>query len=357
MKRVFLCVAIVALYSNIAGAEEYSWSLPSWLPPPDVPADNPMSEEKVILGHRLFFDANLSGLGYMSCSSCHHAERSFSEKRRVSVGILGDFHTRNAQAIVNSAYMTTLTWADPNQTTLEQQARVPLFGHNPVEMAAAQHTERILLFLRNDPIYPRLFNNAFPQQEISFDLITKAIASFERTLISFNSPYDQYTYLHKEDALNEAEKKGMSLFFSERIGCASCHSGVHFSDATKHPAFHNTGLYNLDGRGAYPEGNQGLYEVTHNPQDKGRFRTPTLRNIALTSPYMHDGSIATLEDVIEHYAAGGRAAIKGSPSPLRSEKIHPFSLTQDEKRFLIAFLNSLTDQTYVESPSHQTPFR
>ena len=340
-------------------AGEYTWRLPEWMVPPPVPAENPMTAEKVTLGQRLFYDANLSGPGYMSCSTCHMPEHSFSEQRPVSVGVTGQFHSRNAMAIVNVAYMKTLTWANPNEVRLEDQAKVPIFGTHPIEMDTKGQEGKVILFLQRDPIYPDLFQKAFPNQNppISFDTITKALASFERTLISYQSPYDDYKYNHNDSAMSEEAKQGEALFMSDRVGCSACHSGVHFSDATQAPIFHNTGLYNLDGQGAYPEGNQGLYEHTGNALDRGRFRTPTLRNIAKTAPYMHDGSIATLEDVLDHYAAGGRAAQQGKASPLISEKLHPFVLTEIEKRQLIAFLNSLTDTMFIENPHYTTPFR
>ena len=340
-------------------AGDYIWVLPAWMPAPIVPVDNPMSEEKVTLGQRLFYDANLSGPGYMSCSTCHMPEHSFSEPRPVSVGVTGQFHSRNAMSIVNVAYMKTLTWANPNEVRLEDQANVPIFGTHPIEMDTKGQEEKVILFLQRDPIYPNLFHKAFPDQDnpISFDTITKALASFERTLISYQSPYDDYKYNHNDSAISEDAKLGEALFFSAKLGCSSCHAGVHFSDATQTPAFHNTGLYNLDDKGAYPEGNQGLFEHTGKEADKGRFRTPTLRNIAQTAPYMHDGSIATLEEVIEHYAAGGRAAQQGKASPLRSDKLHPFVLTDDEKRQLMAFLTSLTDSKFIDNPHFTTPFR
>lgn len=340
-------------------AGDYIWSLPAWMPVPTVPVDNPMSEEKVMLGQRLFYDANLSGPGYMSCSTCHMPKHSFSEQRPVSVGVTGQFHSRNAMAIVNVAYMKTLTWANPNEVRLEDQAKVPIFGTHPIEMDTKGQEGKVILFLQRDPIYPDLFQKAFPNQNppISFDTITKAIASFERTLISYQSPYDDYKYNHNDSAMSEEAKQGEALFMSDRVGCSACHSGVHFSDATQAPVFHNTGLYNLDGQGAYPEGNQGLYEHTGNALDRGRFRTPTLRNIAKTAPYMHDGSIATLEEVIEHYAAGGRAAQQGEASPLLDDKLHRFVLTDDEKQQLIAFLTSLTDTTFIDNPRFTTPFR
>lgn len=355
--RVYLLCFL--LYPCFVLAENYQWDLPSWMTPPPVPADNPMNREKVELGQRLFYDANLSGPGYMSCSTCHMPEHSFSEQRPLSVGVTGQFHSRNAMAIVNVAYMKTLTWANPNEVRLEDQAKVPIFGVHPIEMDTKGQEDKVILFLQRDPIYPDLFHKAFPDQDypVSFDSITKALASFERTLISYQSPYDDYKYNHSDSAISEDAKLGEALFFSAKLGCSSCHAGVHFSDATQAPAFHNTGLYNLDGKGAYPEGNQGLYEHTGKEADKGRFRTPTLRNIAQTAPYMHDGSIATLEEVIEHYAAGGRAAQQGKASPLLDDKVRPFALTDDEQRQLIAFLNSLTDTNFIENLHFTIPFR
>ncbi|QUX90308.1 di-heme enzyme [Marinomonas sp. A3A] len=355
--RVYLLCFL--LYPCFVLAENYQWDLPSWMTPPPVPADNPMNREKVELGQRLFYDANLSGPGYMSCSTCHMPEHSFSEQRPLSVGVTGQFHSRNAMAIVNVAYMKTLTWANPNEVRLEDQAKVPIFGVHPIEMDTKGQEDKVILFLQRDPIYPDLFHKSFPDQDypVSFDSITKALASFERTLISYQSPYDDYKYNHSDSAISEDAKLGEALFFSAKLGCSSCHAGVHFSDATQAPAFHNTGLYNLDGKGAYPEGNQGLYEHTRKEADKGRFRTPTLRNIAQTAPYMHDGSIATLEEVIEHYAAGGRAAQQGKASPLLDDKVRPFALTDDEQRQLIAFLNSLTDTNFIENLYFTTPFR
>ena len=356
----YLPLALILLVSTWrVHAETYIWNLPKWMSPPPIPADNAMSVEKVDLGQRLFYDANLSGPGYMSCSTCHMPEHSFSEPRPVSVGVTGQFHSRNAMSIINVAYMKTLTWANPNEVHLEDQARVPMFGIHPIEMGSKGQEDKVILFLQRDPIYPDLFQKAFPEQidPINFDSITKALAAFERTLISYQSPYDDYKFNHNDSAISEDAKLGEALFFSAKLGCSSCHAGVHFSDATQTPAFHNTGLYNLDGKGAYPEGNQGLFEHTGKEADKGRFRTPTLRNIAQTAPYMHDGSIATLEEVIEHYAAGGRAAQQGKASPLRSDKLHPFVLTDDEKRQLMAFLTSLTDSKFIDNPHFTTPFR
>ena len=346
----------VSLLAPICSA--FDWSLPEWLPPPPVPKNNPMSNAKVALGQRLFFDANLSGVGYVSCSTCHLPSHGFAEQRVVAVGISGDFHRRNTQAIVNSAYMTSLTWSNPALTLFEEQAKIPLFGHGPVEMGTQHHEQKVLQYFQQHPLYPAMFDAAFgPQDEISFDHILKALAAFQRTLISYNSPFDRFRYEHQEHALSAQARRGMTLFYSQEIGCGNCHSGVHFSDATTQAGFHNTGLYNMDGHGAYPEIDQGLYEITHNPADRGKFRTPTLRNIALSAPYMHDGSIATLAEVIEHYAAGGRAALTGAPSPLRDARVQAFELSTSDKQALVTFLESLTDETFISSGQHTSPFR
>lgn len=348
-----------ALMADTTDTSTYSWNLPAWMSPPMVPEQNPMSAEKVTLGKRLFYDANLSGLGYMSCSSCHIPKVSFTDQKAQAVGIKGDRHLRNSMALVNVGYMKTLNWADPKTQKLEQQALIPLFGHKPIiEMAVAGHEERVLLFLQRDPIYPNLFKAAFGENaSIDFDNIAKALASFQRTLISHNSPYDQYHYAGDKTAISAAAERGSTLFFSDELGCANCHSQPHFTNATEEISFHNTGLYNEDGKGAYPIDNQGLFEHTQKAEDKGRFRTPTLRNIALTAPYMHDGSAMSLAEVIRDYAAGGRSARNGKTSPLTDERIKPFSLTSEQEADLIAFLESLTDLSFVHNLAYDTPFK
>lgn len=337
--------------------EPYVWDLPDWLDPPTVPSHNPMTKAKVELGQHLFYEMRLSGPGYVACASCHLPERAFSGPRQRSVGVTGQFHTRNAQAIVNSAYMSTLTWANPALNEFEIQANIPIFGHQPIEMGTKGQEQNVIDFLEHNPLYQRLFAEAFDMSEgITFDHITQALSSFQRTLISYDSPYDRYTFEQQSNALSEQALEGRSLFFSKRLNCSQCHSGVHFSDATREPRFHNTGLYNEDGQGSYPIADQGLFEVTGLKSDQGKFRTPTLRNIALSAPYMHDGSIESLESVIEHYAGGGRSAINGAPSPLRSSILKPFELSPSETQALITFLNSLTDEPFITNINHISPF-
>ncbi|MCU0549656.1 MAG: di-heme enzyme [Leptolyngbya sp. Prado105] len=348
-------------------SESYQWNLPDWTPPPVVPVENPMSDAKVELGRHLFYEKRLSVTGEFSCATCHDQSRAFTEKKSVSIGATGETHPRNAMSLANVAYNSVLTWANPNMTSLESQLLVPLFGEHPIEMGMVGKEQDIIALLQRDPKYSRLFKSAF-NGEISIQNLAKAIAAFERTLISFSSPYDQYRYGGNDRAISDSAKRGEALFESERLECFHCHSGINFSDSVKHSrlafqeiAFHNTGLYNLDGKGAYPSNNTGVHEITLKPSDMGRFKAPTLRNIALTAPYMHDGSIASLEKVIEHYAAGGRTihtgawAGIGSENPLKSSFVKGFKLSQQEKQDLLAFLRSLTDESFIHDRAFSDP--
>ncbi|PTL77864.1 di-heme enzyme [Vitiosangium sp. GDMCC 1.1324] len=344
----------------------YEWKLPLGFPDPAVPEDNPMSTAKVELGRRLFYDKRLSANGTQSCASCHRQEYAFTDGRTTALGSTGEHHRRNSMSLANVAYAASLTWADPVVPDLEAQALVPLFGTHPVELGMAGQETLLLQRLSEDARYPKLFAQAFPEQRqpVSMASVVRAIAAFERTLLSGGSPYDRYTYGDEVDALSPSAMRGMKLFFSQRLGCLHCHRGFAFSDSVKHKlmafpevTFHNTNLYNVDGHGAYPATDQGLAEFTGKPEDMGRFRSPTLRNVAVTAPYMHDGSIATLSEVLDHYAAGGRACAQGSgPSPYQSEFIQGFTLTAEEKQDLLSFLESLTDTKFLTDPRFSDPF-
>jgi cytochrome c peroxidase len=348
----------------------YQWQIPDWLPPPVVPADNPMSTAKVELGKRLFYEPKLSVTGDFSCATCHHQDRAFTDGKEVGVGATGEAHPRNSMSLVNVGYSSVLTWANPLMQDLETQVLVPLFGEHPVEMGLAGKEQDLLQFLRQNQDYATQFAAAFPEtaEPVTIKNLTRAIAAFERTLISANSPYDRYRYGGETQAISAAAQRGEKLFFSERLECFHCHGGFNFSDSTVHArsgfpeiAFHNTGLYNLDANGAYPPNNTGVYEITHNPQQMGHFKAPTLRNITLTAPYMHDGSVATLADAIAHYAAGGRTIATGEyagvgrENPLKSPFITGFTLTAQEQTDLLAFLASLTDADFVENPAFSAP--
>ncbi len=351
-------------------APPFEWRLPPGFPAPRVPADNPMTTAKVELGRRLFHDRALSGNGTYACSSCHHQELAFTDGRARAVGSTGELHPRSAMSLANVAYGATLTWADPRLTRLEDQARIPMLNENPVELGLSGREDEVLRRLRADPDYPRMFSAAFPEDPdpVSLANVTRAIASFERTLLSGDSLYDRLVYRDDTDALSESAKRGMRLFFSERLNCSRCHGGFTFSGPIAFegarpipPTFHNNGLYNLGGDGSYPGDNPGLYAVTGQMEDMGRFRAPTLRNIELTAPYMHDGSLATLTEVIEHYARGGRLvadgplAGDGRDSPRKSDLIRGFDLDDRGKADLVEFLKSLTDRSFVSDPRFAPP--
>ncbi|MEB3179130.1 MAG: MbnH family di-heme enzyme [Nostocaceae cyanobacterium] len=348
----------------------YTWNIPSRMPKPIVPTDNPMSKEKVELGRHLFYEKRLSVTGNFSCAECHIQAKAFTDGKIVGVGATGQKHPRNSMSLTNVAYNSVQTWANPLMTTLEAQLLVPLFGEHPVEMGMAGREKQIVAMLQNDLKYQHLFATAFGagNNSININHLAKAIAAFERTLISVNSPYDRYRYSGESNAISAAAKRGEVLFESERLECFHCHGGINFSDSVMHErlafkeiAFHNTGLYNLDGKGAYPPNNTGVHEITHKAADMGRFKAPTLRNIALTAPYMHDGSIATLEEVIDHYASGGRIihsglfAGVGSANPLKSQFVSGFQLQEGEKQDLLAFLHSLTDESFIHNPAFAAP--
>ena len=348
---------------------EFQWDLPSWVPKPMVPEDNPMSVAKVELGRQLFYEPRLSATGDFSCASCHVQALAFTDGDKISIGATGQEHPRNSMSLTNVAYNSVQTWANPLVHTLEQQLLVPLFGEEPIELGMAGKESELLADLRADASYQSQFDAAFEEEDtVSVRNISLAIAAFERTLVSFNSPYDRYRYGGDRTAISDSAKRGEALFTSERMECFHCHSGLNFSDSARHErsgfteiAFHNTGLYNLDGKGAYPPNNTGVEEITLKASDMGRFRAPTLRNIALTAPYMHNGSIATLSEVIDHYAAGGRTITEGpyagvgSQNPLKSSFIRGFEITAGERQDLIAFLESMTDEQFVTNPALSDP--
>lgn len=358
--RVLLAAAALFATTACLAAGAYQWRLPAWAPRPLVPADNPMSDAKVELGRLLFYDKRLSADGSFSCATCHQQAHAFTDGRKLAIGVTGEAHPRNSMSLTNAAYNPVLTWADPAQHLLETQALTPMFGTHPVEMGLAGREAMIVKLLSGDARYTRLFHAAFPQEKDAGTLpnLTRAIAAFERTLLSFDSPYDRYRYGGDKTAISASAMRGETLFFSERMKCFHCHGGINFTDTVMHErlehpemAFHNTGLYNVDGKGAYPADNTGVMAVTGKPEDMGKFRAPTLRNIAVSAPYMHDGSIATLDEVLEHYARGGRAA-----NPLKSEFITGFTMSTQEKEDLIAFLQSLTDYGFLRDPAFADPY-
>ncbi|MEL7061380.1 MAG: MbnH family di-heme enzyme [Acidobacteriota bacterium] len=360
----------VRLVTALLHTDDYAWDLPPGFPPPRVPEDNPMTAAKVELGRHLFYDRRLSGNGQQSCADCHHQHLAFSDGLALARGSTGEIHPRNSMALVNIAYNATLTWAHPQLELLENQVRTPMFGLHPIELGITGHEEEVLSRLRQAAVYESLFRDAYPgvADPVTWDHIIKALSSFTRALISGDSAYDRFAYGGDEEALSPAARRGMELFLSEEFECHHCHGGFNFSVSSVHQAtafpekvFHNTGLYDLGG-GAYPHGNQGAFEITNKPEDMGKFRPPTLRNVAVTAPYMHDGSIATLEEVIDTYAAGGRhiesgpLAGDGRKNPNKSGFVPGFPMTEREKQDLLAFLEALTDETFLRDPRFSDPF-
>lgn len=348
----------------------YDFKLPGWVPRPLEPAGNPTTAPKVELGRRLFHDPRLSRDGTLSCASCHKQELAFTDGRPVSVGVTGEKTARNSMSLANVGYVPVLTWANPLMHGLEQQALIPLTSQRPVEMGIAGMDDEVMERLKAEPLYRDLFRKSFPEANghISLATVIRALAAFQRTLISVDSDYDRH--LRGGPRLGSSALRGEALFFSEKLECHHCHAGLHLSAPVVHErspvaeqAFHNTGLYNLDGKGAYPADNTGIAEVTGRAQDMGRFRAPSLRNIAVTAPYMHDGSILTLDEVIDHYAAGGRTITSGphagvgARNPLKSSFVPGFSLTPQERADLKAFLHTLTDRRFLSDPRFGDPWK
>lgn len=375
MRSGIAIAAFAFLALAVRGATDLSqtwvWSLPKGFPRPFVPADNPMTGAKVELGRYLFYDTRLSVNGKSSCATCHRQDLAFTDGKPVGVGTTGELHSRSAMSLVNIAYSGALTWSNPRMTRLEAQALVPMFGEHPVELGLHEG-DGLLSRLSSDAHYKLLFGKAFPDAADRFTVanVTRAIASFERSIVSGRSPYDRYHYDHDDSAVSDAAKRGEILFFNQHLGCFRCHGGFNFTDSTvtadsadREVPFHNTGLYNLAGRFSYPSPNLGIYEFTTLPADVGKFKAPTLRNIALTAPYMHDGSIATLEGVVDHYAAGGRTiasgpnAGTGSANPNKDERVRGFPITPAERADLIEFLKSLTDDSLLHDARFSDPFR
>ncbi|MGC3981050.1 MAG: cytochrome c peroxidase [Steroidobacteraceae bacterium] len=295
----------------------------------------------------------------------------FTDGKPQGVGSTGAVHPRGAMSLINVGYRDALTWANPNHTVLEEQVLVPLLGTEPVELGLQGHEARVYAELGDDPTYRRLFATAFPEEQASIDTphVALALSAFLRSIVSFRSPFDRYRFYDDANALSPEAMRGMRLFLSAKARCSGCHMAQNVSrdlglnldggsKTARSPAneaavfmFHNTGLYNLPGSISYPADNTGLYAHTGKLEDVGKFRIPTLRNIAITAPYMHDGSIATLDAVLDHYVNGGRA-----PNPQLSESIKPITLSTDERKDLIAFLNSFTDEAALHDPRWSNPW-
>lgn len=291
------------------------------------PADNPYSAAKAELGRKLFFDPRLSSDEAISCSWCHDPRAAFADQHgtALSTGVRQQLTRRNPPTLTNVAFGTTFTLAG-GIPTLEQQALAPLFAPDEMDMTGPE----IEAVVRADTAYVRLFEAAFGPEPPGLAMVTKALATYQRTLISASSPYDRWA-AGDTAALSPAARRGAALFLGEKGDCWHCHAPPLFTDGK----FHNIGLDSL------PE-DLGRALVTGRRADEGKFKTPTLRNVPATAPYMHDGRFETLEDVIEHYNSGG------VEHPNRDPLMRPLGLTRDERDDLAAFLQSLLDREFLE---------
>lgn len=307
--------------------QPYLLQLPDHFPEMPVPANNPLSVDAVELGRLLFHDTRLSRDGLVSCATCHLQHLAFSDGQALSTGIEGRTGLRNAPSLANVAYAPRL-FADGGVPSLELQVLAPIADVNEMDHNILLAAEE----LDQDPVLHQLAMSAF-QQGLTPYTITRALASFERTLVSTDSKYDQY--LSGTLSLSEDEMEGMALFMSDELKCASCHSGALFSNFD----YVNIGLYS-----EYTDA--GRERITLNQEDLGKFKTPSLRNVALTAPYMHDGSMESLEEVIDFFASGGENHINKDP------RIAGFQLSDEDKNKLIAFLHALSDETLLQNPSY-----
>jgi len=330
--------------------QPYTIEVPDWMPDPFIPADNPMTVDGVELGRHLFFDPILSSDSTQSCASCHDPELAFTDGLAVSTGVLGIAGRRSAMSLANLAFNTNGFFWDGRAQSLEEQALIPVEDH--IEMN--ERWPNVIEKFKRHPSYPALFRKAFgieKKEEITKELAVRAIAQFERTLISADSRYDRVIWLN-DGWPTDAERRGQELFFFEELpqneqhpGCSHCHFAPNFTDNN----YKNNGLDDVQELDEFEDLGRGA--AVNNVYDNGKFRVPSLRNIELTAPYMHDGRFQTLEEVLDHYAAGGHGVINEDPN------IQPFTLSEQDKQDLIAFLKMLTDTTFVNNPKFQSPFK
>ncbi len=304
---------------------------PLGLPPVPIPADNPPTEDMIALGRMLYYDKHLSADDTVACSNCHNPDLYFTDGRPVSLGVGGKTGTRNAPTVLNAAYQPVQFW-DGRATSLEDQAGGPI--QNPVEMNQAHDVMVAKIGKLTD--YHSSFVKSFGPGPISVTKVEKAIASFERTLVSGNSPFDKYQYGGDKTAMSESAIRGLAIFSDKtRANCIKCHTiedkFALFSDGK----FHNIGV-GMDANGDPKD--QGRFNETHLDADRGAFRTPTLRNVAKTAPYMHDGSLKTLKDVVDFYVGGGTS------NAHLDKDIKEIKLNGQERADLVAFLGSLTGE-------------
>ena len=319
-----LGIMILVMVLGCGGDAMYIANFPNHFPQPTIPPDNKLTRQRVELGKKMFFDKSLSLDSTIACVSCHHPDKAFTDGLALSRGIHGRKGKRNTPSIMNAALVPLIN-KDGGVKKLDLQALVPIEDENEMGISILHLSQR----LARDPEYVNLSREAYEMPPSAY-VITRALASFVRTLYSGNSRYDHFIQ-GDSTALTSREKMGRVLFQSDRLNCTSCHGGIQF---TNH-AFENNGLYST-----YMDLGRAL--ITLDSADTGKFRVPSLRNVGITAPYMHDGSLANLEEVINHYEDTGISPKKG-----QSKKIKAFSLSSEEKGRLIAFLSALTDEQFI----------
>lgn len=328
-----ILVAVVLSSCNQEDLEPTDFQhIPDWFPEMEIPSDNQLTQARIDLGRKLFYDTRLSRDNTISCGTCHRQDLGFADSNPIAIGVDNRVGLRNSPTIANIGY-TDIMFADGGVITLELQTQSPIFEHTEFDYTIAEFLQRI----DGDETYERMFDEAYGQEPAAFG-ISRGIAAFERTLISANSRFDQYEYQGLTNALSESEIRGRDLFFSTELECTSCHQPPLFTNFE----FENIGLYEN-----YTD--TGRMRITQQEADRGKFKVPTLRNVELTAPFMHNGSIETLEEVVEHFNSGGVL------HPNKSSKIKPLNLTEQEKADLVAFLKSLTDQQFISNPDFSDP--
>lgn len=310
-----------------ADPDAYALTVPSGFPAMEIPTDNSLTRSRVELGKRLFFDPALSRDSTLSCATCHRPHLAFADSLPQTPGIEGRPGTRNAPTLANVGYLNSLL-REGGVPTLEMQVLVPIQEHNEFDFNILEISDR----LNRIPEYVAQAQKAYDRKPDAF-VITRAIAAFERTLVSGNSPFDYWFFQNKTNAVSASVKRGYELFQSEKTGCGKCHSGFLFSNQD----FANNGLYET-----YAD--PGRFRLTGRESDLAVFKIPTLRHVAITAPYMHDGSLPTLDAVLDHYQSGGKN------HPNKSHLLRPFGLTPSERADMLAFLHSLTDQGFLNNP-------
>jgi cytochrome c peroxidase len=349
MKRVAICFGVIGLLWLIA------ITTTSFKNKKDI-----TKNQEIEVGHLLFFDTRLSINNTTSCATCHIPKFAFADSLTTPKGAFGDIVKRNTPTLINLADNKLFNWAHPTITSLQQQSTIPLFGKNPVEMGMDSSNNEQLKFILSDKKYQSILQSSTPK--INWAFVQDAIAAYVKTFKFYNSKYDKF--LAKKAQLTSLEKTGMNFFFNDANKCIRCHGGKDF-DAPQNPdmyPYQNIGLYNVGENHYYGNNDNGAYDVNNDTTDIGRFKIPSLRNIAITAPYFHDGTAKNLKAVIEHYNNGGRNTTEGKNKgdgrehPNKHPMIGAIEITPQETKALIAFLKTLTDTSYLKNKLYKNPF-